>query len=389
MEILGWQRSIEGDHSGVETQYFASLIDAKSTNPKFELQFANNIVYNQKFIGENTALIRQSWGGSMTITDNVFFDIGYLNIRTSSQQMLLPYNASSTARRMPFATGPVSRYQRVGIFLLQNELSMPGMVNTFRGNRFRKIYGHHAGIYFVQTSGFRSIRMHLEGNYYHEVFGDTAGIMGIEHGQAVAPADGAASSEFKAAVFDLLEAQVQDIGIVMLKDEVVSQCQATHAAAGLYTATARAQLLSFIVRDSIFTGNFLSIVHFDKVGLYCNNCTFSGDALEDTLSQEKVKSFEAGLADEIKSKMFQDYKLTLQEHFSEESGLLLKPTGMEILFEVADHEDKLHRYTIHDIVGPNAGGEYRLITLTDVTNAWGLFSSTKGTNSSEGRDPKR
>jgi len=97
---------------------------------------------------------------------------------------------------------------------------------------------------------------------------------------------------------------VQDIGIVMMKDEVVSQCQATHPAAGLYTATARTQLLSFIVRDSIFTENFLSIVHFDKVGLYCDNCTFSGDALEDALGHEKVKSFETGLADEIKRKMF-------------------------------------------------------------------------------------
>ena len=59
MEVLGYHRPIESDH-GVETQYFASLIDVKSVNPKFELQFANNIVYNQKFIGEDTALIRQA-----------------------------------------------------------------------------------------------------------------------------------------------------------------------------------------------------------------------------------------------------------------------------------------------------------------------------------------
>jgi len=193
VEVLGYERPVEGEHLAVEMQYFASLIDAKSTNPKFELQFANNIVYNQKFIGKATALIRQSRGGSMTVTDNVFFDIGYLTISTSSQRMSLPYNASSTARRMPFTTGLVSRHQRVGIFLLQNELSVPGMVNTFRGNRFRKIYAHDAGIYSVQTSGFRSIRMHLEGNYYHEVFGDMAGIMGIDHEQALGPGDGAGS----------------------------------------------------------------------------------------------------------------------------------------------------------------------------------------------------
>ena len=143
----------------------------------------------------------------MTVTDNVFFDIGYLTVKTSSQQMFLPYNRSSTARRLPFAPGPISRHQRVGIFLLQNELSEAGIVNIFRGNRFRKIYGHHAGIYYVQTKSSRSIRMHLEGNYYHEVFGDTASIMGIQHGQAIAPGDGAGSSEFKAAVFNLLEEQ--------------------------------------------------------------------------------------------------------------------------------------------------------------------------------------
>jgi len=171
-----------------------------------------------------------------------------------------------------------------------------------------------------------------------------AAIMGIDHGQAVAPADGAGSSEFKAAAFSLLEEQVQDIGIVMMKDEVVSQCQAAHPGAGLYTAAARTQLLSFIVRDSIFISNFLGVVHFDKVGLYCDNCTFSGDTLEAALGPEKVKSFEAGLADDIKKQMFQDYKLTLQEHFSAGSGLRLKPQGIEILFKVADHEDSLHKY---------------------------------------------
>jgi hypothetical protein len=310
VEVLGFARSIRAeigdDHFAVDLQYFASLLDAKSTNPKFELQFANNIVYNQKFIGEATSLIRQSWRGAMTVTDNVFFDIGYLTTSTArnSQQMSLPYNATSTARRLPFASGTVARYQRIGIFLLENDLAVPGMVNMFRGNRFRKIYARDAGIYSVQAIGFRTIRMHLEGNYYHEVFGDLAGIMAIHHEQALIPGDGAASSELEAAVFNLLEEQVQDIGIVMMKDEVVSQCQATHPAAGLYTATAQVQLISFIVRDSIFADNYLSIVQFDKVGLYCDNCTFSGDALDDLVGHERVKSFETGIADEIKTKMF-------------------------------------------------------------------------------------
>ena len=115
------------------------------------------------------------------------------------------------------------------------------MVNIFKGNRFRKIYAQDAGIYSVQVATFRAMRMDLEGNSYYEVFGGRAGIMAMHHSgegelqESLEAGEGVASAD---SIFKLLQEREQDIGIVMMKDEVVSQCQTTGSAAGLYTASA-------------------------------------------------------------------------------------------------------------------------------------------------------
>lgn len=69
--------------------------------------------------------------------------------------------------------------------------------------------------------------------------------------------------------------------------------------------------------------------------------------------------------------------------------MILKPKGIEILFKVSDHEDESSKYQTKEVLGTNANGEYRLISLTAATNIWGLFSSMNRTNSSVQLDEER
>lgn len=127
----------------------------------------------------------------------------------------------------------------------------------------------------------------------------------------------------------------------MMRNEVVSQCQATRMDSGLYTAAAEAQLIAFVIRDSMFMHNFLTLLHFDQISLYCGNCTFSNDEVEagfdmtKNLNKSKMKTafenLEARVAADIKTLMFRDYKETLDEHFDKKSGLVLKPGAAELL----------------------------------------------------------
>jgi hypothetical protein len=56
--------------------------------------------------------------------------------------------------------------------------------------------------------------------------------------------------------------------------------------------------------------------------------------------------------------------LTVDEHFSNKSGLILKPTGNEILNYTLEKENK------------KDGGGYELIRFMDSKNVWGLLTPT-------------
>jgi hypothetical protein len=92
-----------------------------------------------------------SEGGVITSTDNLFFDIGYLSSSAVKkfEEISLPYSKEKLSRRLPFVKGTISMFQEVGIFLINNDLAAPGMVNIFKGNHFRKIYAQDAGIYAI------------------------------------------------------------------------------------------------------------------------------------------------------------------------------------------------------------------------------------------------
>ena len=194
VEILGYSRPSATAPGGqpapglppqapaIDMNYYASLASARTRNPKFELRFIGNTVYNQTFIGKSTALINMSHGGILTASDNVFFDIGYLS--TQQTWISLPYNFEDKTREFPFHRERVSRGQAVGVFRMGNVLHQPGMVNSFTRNRFRKIYAQRAGIYSIEVANYRDIRMHMDGNHYYEVFGEEAAIIHLQHRQA-------------------------------------------------------------------------------------------------------------------------------------------------------------------------------------------------------------
>jgi hypothetical protein len=67
--------------------------------------------------------------------------------------------------------------------------------------------------------------MKLEANSYFEVFGGQAGIMAMHHsgeGELKLALENDEDSASVDSIFDLLEEEEQDIGLVMMKDEVVS-----------------------------------------------------------------------------------------------------------------------------------------------------------------------
>jgi hypothetical protein len=87
------------------------------------------------------------------------------------------------------------------------------MVMTFKNNRFRKIYAHETGIYHLDVTEFKDIRMQMSNNYYHEIFTGVAGILGIDSKTVKSPEEQA----------EFLNAHNQELGIVVMEDEVISQ----------------------------------------------------------------------------------------------------------------------------------------------------------------------
>jgi hypothetical protein len=90
-------------------------------------------------------------------------------------------NAVAPKRRFRYIEGTAATFQRVGIFRFwQSALDQKEMVMTFKNNRFRKIYAGDTGIYSIEEApNLKDIRFEFIGNYYHEVFCNTAGILSI------------------------------------------------------------------------------------------------------------------------------------------------------------------------------------------------------------------
>ena len=70
--------------------------------------------------------------------------------------------------------------------------------------------------------------MTLEGNFYYEIFSEQAGILSVIHKQTIDVQD---------SVEDYLESNNQDLGLVMMKNEIVSESSAMMPGSALYKAS--------------------------------------------------------------------------------------------------------------------------------------------------------
>jgi hypothetical protein len=119
----------------------------------------------------------------MFVANNTFYEIGYL----STTKTKIPFN--NITNKFNYADGTTAEFQQVGIFrFLSNVLDKKEMSYTFKNNRFRKIFGSDTGIYSIDESHFlKDIRFKFIGNYYHQVFCNTASILNINNKFDISP----------------------------------------------------------------------------------------------------------------------------------------------------------------------------------------------------------
>lgn len=132
--------------------YQASVLHSSAGFANYELIFAENIVYNQTFEGNQSSLITHSSMGTIQLLSNFFFDIGYLKNDSSlpANQVLVSTGGSSQEslfKDFGMVEGPYSSSQRTGVLTLECKgLGDFQRVNLIRGNHFRKIYASSAAV---------------------------------------------------------------------------------------------------------------------------------------------------------------------------------------------------------------------------------------------------
>ena len=118
------------------------------------------------------------------------------------------------------------------------------------------------------------------------------------------------------------------------------------------------QLIAFIIRDSIFARNYLSVFDIEATSLYFHNCTFSNEALTSMLGAAKSASLRQGIPKEVAEQMFQDYLLTQEQRIQPNSYSIFKPTSKELATK--------------QVLNPS----YSVINLLDSDNHWGGSQSS-------------
>ena len=102
------------------------------------------------------------------------------------EKLQLPIVKPSEDKKFSFYTGSSFTPNQInGVFRLHNSLTVPGMLNVFRHNRFRRIFAKTAGIYGLSLDEFPDIRYSFEGNTYHEIFAEKAAIIWLDQKRAI------------------------------------------------------------------------------------------------------------------------------------------------------------------------------------------------------------
>ena len=144
-------------------------------------------------------------------------------------------------------------YQRVGIFDVGSKGLPPGALNTFQRNQFSKVYARDAGIYSFHSRTLSDTRYSLMGNTYQQVFAMGAAILSCDQQQASKHAETSTLTAY-------LEAHPNEIGLIKMKGDVITQSNAASGAA-LIVAKSVERQLSLFVTDSYMYGNYYNHVN--------------------------------------------------------------------------------------------------------------------------------
>ena len=79
---------------------------------------------------------------------------------------------------------------------------------------------------------------------------------------------------------DYLENNNQQVGIVVLEDELVSQSQSTLPESSLIRVETKYKLLTIIIKNSIFTENYLGVLKAVQCTVYMHGCIVSNNRFE-------------------------------------------------------------------------------------------------------------
>ena len=153
-------------------------------------------------------------------------------------------------------------------------------MHLIKNNRFRRIFADYCGILNVEhwSLALKDVRFHLVGNYYHEVFAAEAAILRVESKFTKVAAEQA----------DYLNENPQQLGIVIMEDELVTQSQADGLESSLVYVSSESSLLTIIIRDSIFTENHLNIISTSQATVFMHGCIISD--IEFEASNQTIES---------------------------------------------------------------------------------------------------
>ena len=157
---------------GVSDRYHfqASLIDSVGQfMPNYQLRLVNNTIYNFMFEGSQSALITHMSSGTLNMTSNFVFDIGYIKNATN-----LPAYPIADPENIvfPYVEGMYSLSQEVGVInIRQNGFGgILGSVNVVAKNVFTKIYAADTSIVNYIPDSYDATRLHMFSNRYSDVF---------------------------------------------------------------------------------------------------------------------------------------------------------------------------------------------------------------------------
>ena len=79
---------------------------------------------------------------------------------------------------------------------------------------------------------------------------------------------------------EFLEDNNQEVGIIVIEDELLTQSRSIMPGSGLIKAITKSKLLTIIIKNSIFTENSRSVLVAEKCTVFMHGCIISNNRFE-------------------------------------------------------------------------------------------------------------